>query len=67
MAQEACTSTKEEGEADMTSELDNEIVTETKDEEISTLKKKIHALQRSNWILRKEKDTLFNQLDKVCW
>ena len=51
----------------MTSELDNEIVTETKDEEISTLKKKIHALQKSNWILRKEKDTLCNQLDKVCW
>ena len=48
MAQEACTSTKAEGEAHMISELDHEIVTETKDEEISTLKKKIHALQRSN-------------------
>ena len=43
MAQEACTSTKAEGEAHMISELDHEIVTETKDEEISTLKKKIHV------------------------
>ena len=48
MAQEACTSTKAEGEAEGTSkstssESDHKIVTETKDEEISTLKKKIHV------------------------
>ena len=48
MAQEACTSTKAEGEAEGTSkstssESDHKIVTETEDEEISTLKKKIHV------------------------
>ena len=32
----------------MTSESDHEIVTKTKDEDISTLKKKIHALQKGN-------------------
>ena len=72
MAQEACTCTKAEGEAEgtsksMTSKSPHKIVTETIDEEISTLKKKIHTLQKSNWILREEKDTLYNQLDKVCW
>ena len=53
MAQEACTCTKAEGEAEgtpksMTSKSPHKIVTETIDEEISTLKMKIHTLQKSN-------------------
>jgi hypothetical protein len=45
--------------------VDNEDLAEGKEENIQKLKLKIQAMQKANWRLRKQKETLRNQLDNA--
>lgn len=67
IVKETSTSSKAEDESNATNAMsdEDEYLDETKEEDLQTMKKKIHAMQKANWRLRKQKETLRSQLDHV--
>ena len=49
----------------MYDEVDNEYLAESREENIQNLKKKIQAMKKANWHLKKQKETLCSQLDNA--
>lgn len=49
----------------MYDEVDNEDLAESKEENFHKVKKKIQAMQKANWRLKKQKETLCIQLDNA--